>query len=176
MRSLLLACGLTLSASLAAAQRVDPWREVQLPGPARHVSMDTVGVGATVPVSGPDAWAAVRRAYARLQVPTNLVDSARGVLGNLHVVKTYSLGSIPLGRAFDCGAGPSGPLAEQGRLHIAVTTFVAPVGTDSARVHTALVATAESTDGSLRGLSWCATTGAVEDWLLQQVSPRRRRG
>lgn len=168
-----IAGGFALPAA-ARGQAIVTWQRVQLPGVQGYVSLDTMGIAGRVP-GRPDAvFARLRTAYGRLQVRAEIDDSAHGMLGTLRTARTLAIGEAVMSRVFDCGVGPSGPLADNARVRIAMVSFLVPAGPDSTSLRTGLIGSAQSMDGALSGALACRSTGFLETWLLQELGGRIR--
>jgi hypothetical protein len=155
-RSLLL---LIVSAA-AHAQRPRPI--ANFPGLTTPVALDTAGTARRVASTPGRVFAALRVVYEELDVPLAIADSVGGIIGNLRFLRIRTLGGQRLSRYLNCGAGMTGPLADNGRLQMAVASTILPGSGDSLVVRTAIVAAASSLEGASRDAVGCTTNGALE--------------
>ena len=163
------------SSASTTTQAAAPLMLFNPPGTSYYASLDTIGTAVTVRGARAQAFHALRSVYAELQVPLTLEDSASGWLGTLHLIRTYTLGTMRLSRALDCGSEMTGPVADDARIELALVTFVRAVGADSVAVRTALVASSRSVTGEQRDRVQCSTKGYLEDWIRGRLLERAAR-
>jgi hypothetical protein len=166
--AMVLALG-AFATSAAAAQGVVSWQSSPAPLHGTSVSLDTLGVPSKVAGTPAAVFSRLRALYRQLGVRTEVDDSARGRIGSLEIRRTQSFAGGWLSRIVECGAGATGPVADNARVTLSIVTFVGPAGGDSTTVRTGLVAYAQSTDGSTRESMPCSSRGYVEMWLRRQL-------
>jgi hypothetical protein len=101
-------------------------------------------------------------------VPLSVDDSVTGIIGNLRLVKSRTLGGKPMSNWLNCGGDVSGPLANTGRVTLALVSLVIPQG-DSTAIRTALIAAAQSMEGAQRDAVSCYTSGQLEQQMFKRV-------
>ncbi len=151
----------------AKSQTMTPRPDIEFRG--SHIALDSVGRPVNIATSPSGAFMALTVAYAELQIPLTLVDSARGTLGTLRLVRTQSLAGAPLSRLIDCGSSMSGPFADNARVALAIVSFLTPGSRDSISLRTAVVGLAESIDGTSREPVLCSSTGFLESRIRRAV-------
>ena len=150
-----------------AAQRPRP--VARFPGLSSPVALDTAGPVWKAAVPAAVAFGRLRAIYSDLKVPLAIDDSVTGTLGTLRLIRVRTLGGRAMSNYLNCGGDVSGPLANTGKVTLALVTMVLPAG-DSIAIRTALIAAAQSLEGSARDPVSCYTSGKLEQEIFKQVT------
>jgi hypothetical protein len=149
-------------------------RGVRLPGYQSAMSFDSGGVAAAIPASAGAVFFAARQIFSELGIPTPVADSIRGYLVNGRLVKARNLAGSPLSTYLHCGMGLTGPNADTFRVTMAVAAFMDSTSPSTSRFRIVLLAGAESTEGVSKSAVTCATSGVLENRIIQAVKLRVR--
>lgn len=123
-------------------------------------------------VTPPDStFKAVLAAYNTLGIDPTTVDPAGHVVAGQHMVLRSRFEGQPLSAVFDCGSGPLGPRADEGRISAEVTTHVVASGAGSA-MSTMIKAFLTPNDGVSRDPIRCVSRGRIEERLRREVTTR----
>lgn len=115
------------------------------------------------------AWQRVLRAYSALRLPVTVVDSARHVIGSQNARVRDQLAGERMSTWISCGQTSIGTRrADSYTIYLTTLTQVRPAATGST-VGSIVTATAESPDGTTRGVQ-CSSTGALEERLDQVLT------
>jgi len=169
-RALILASILGLAAlPSAGAQRVRELR-VSVLGQQHTVLLDTIFTWTEVAAPPARAWSVLKSALADMEIPIAVTDSSHYFLYNPSFVVSRKLAEEPLVSAIHCGADAIGvDYASTSRLTLAIAVAVDSLPNGNARVGTALVGGARSSDGTSRGPIVCATTGVLEHRIINRA-------
>lgn len=153
------------SATAAGAQGVSismrAWRE--------PVLMDTLRQDHELKAAPEKVYEATLKAFGNLGIPAGRTDGRAGIIGSERFERVNSLAGSPMSRWFDCGEAPTGPNANSFRLEIAVVVWVAPAS-GGTKIGLATIASGRDVAGVSRAARPCASTGALEGKVLEQVS------
>ena len=142
---------------------------VSLPGFELPVALDTLGHYKDVTASRGKVYAAVRQAFASLELPMTHTDSTRGSMVNPQLVKMRRIQKQPLSRYFNCGSGLTGPNADHFRVHLAVGAFIDSTS-EGTRLRVTAAAGALDVDGASKPPVTCGSTGALEEQIASLAS------
>jgi hypothetical protein len=159
-----------LLASPAGAQP----QGVRLPGYQSAMSFDSGGTSITLAASAGAAFFATRQVLFELGIPTPMADSVRGYLINGRFIKARNLAGSPLSTYLHCGQGLSGPNADTFRVTMAIAAFMDSTTPSTSRLRVTVLAGAESTEGVAKSAVSCASSGVLENRILQTVKLRVR--
>lgn len=121
-------------------------------------------------VTPPDStFKAVLAAYNALGIDPTTVDPARRVVAGQHILLRSRFEGQPLSEVFDCGNGPLGPRADEGRISAEITTQVVASGAGSA-MSTMLKGFLTPNDGVSRDPIRCVSRGRIEERLRREVT------
>lgn len=112
---------------------------------------------------------AVHSAYAALGIPGVTLQREPRVIGTERFAMRRGFAGKPNATYLNCGSTNSGLLANTYRLQAAMLVSVKPLGTDSAVVEARLTAQAFSNEGASGGGVDCASTGALENRVLDEM-------
>lgn len=171
MRQAILIFALVVPAAVLQGQilRARVW----LPGFTTQVALDTVTVPEELDAPYGKVYTAVIAAFDELKIPLDTRDSARGVVGNLTLTKRVSLAGSPLSRWLNCGAGITGPNADNWRIYIAVVALLDRVSmSNKTQTRVAMLAGAQDMQGNSKDPVVCASSGALETTMLELVRKR----
>ena len=136
------------------------WRE--------PVLLDTMRQDHVVRARPDSVYQAVMRAFDELGIPVGKTGNQAGVVDSERFERQGSLAGAPMSRAFDCGDGPSGAVANQFRLEIAVVAWVTPTD-GGTKLGLATIASGRDVSGVFRKAKECASTGNLELEVLDRV-------
>lgn len=170
MRSALAGLALCMSASALGAQyaRARVW----LPGFATQLALDTIGLAVEIAAPAGKTYRAVVAAFDELKIPLDTKDSARGMVGNLTLVRTRNIAGSSLSRWFDCGTGITGRNAESWRLYIAIAALLDPLPEGRTRLRIGMAAGAQDMQGNSKEPVACSTSGGLEAKFQELIAAR----
>lgn len=156
--------------------RSTPAYEINLPGGAVWVRLDTVSASVMVPGDRSSVFRAAVQVFKALKIRTDVVDSTRAEVGSLNLVESHSFAGRRMSSWLRCGESMTGPNADTWRIYMAVVSGVERVGADSSRVRTLLTATARNMAGGSSNPVRCATTGVFEIMVGQRIGEELGKG
>ena len=118
------------------------------------------------------AFSAALAAFDAFQIPVTTRDSSKGLIANLRLVRSRSLGKLRMSEIVNCGAGLMGPNADQGRVTLVVGAFIDPVAEGRSRVGFALTGSSIDLSGASINPDACESTGYLEAQLAKLVNVR----
>jgi hypothetical protein len=164
--------GLALCASASALNAQVARARVWPPGFATQVALDTVGLPVLIAAPVGKTYRAVVAAFEQLKIPLATLDSLNGMVGNSSIVQAHSLAGSQMSRWFNCGIGMTGPNADSYRLYIAVAALLDKVTADTTRLRIGMVAGAKDNQGNAKDPVACATSGGLEQKLVELIQTR----
>jgi hypothetical protein len=147
-----------------------------LPGFDHPVRLDTLNSRRTMAGNRVDTFRATRAAFEALKIPMTHVDSARGYLVNLEYTRMRTLAGHRMSELLNCGLGFNGPNADEFRITMAIAGIIEPHATDQATLRVAFAAGARSVEGVSKPPVACASTGVLENRIVQFVQNRLKTG
>jgi hypothetical protein len=170
MRNVVACLALCASASALNAQlmRARVWP----PGFATQVALDTIALPVDIAAPAGKTYRAVVAAFEELKIPLATKDSINGMVGNSSIVQSHSLAGSQMSRWFNCGTGMTGPNADNFRLYIAVAALLDKVTADTTRLRIGLVAGSKDMGGNSKEPVACATSGNLEQKLVELIQAR----
>lgn len=132
------------------------------------VLLDTMRQNHVVRARADSVYQAVMRAFDELGIPVGQTDAKGGIVGSERFERQRVLAGAPMARSFDCGEGPTGPIANLFRLEVAVVAWVSPED-GATKLGLATVASGRDVSGVFRNPKECASTGALELKILDRV-------
>ena len=170
IRNGLLCLAVCASASALGAQyaRARVWP----PGFATQLALDTIGLPVMIAAPAGKTYLAVIAAFEELKIPLATKDSVNGMVGNMELVKTHSLAGSQMSRWFNCGNGFTGPNADNFRLYIAVEALLDRMARDTTRLRIGMVAGSQDMMGNAKEPVACASSGALEQKLVELIQAR----
>ncbi len=154
-----------LAASAAPAQRAT----VGLRAHTERIVMDTVGQEIEMAFETGRVYHATVVAFESMKIPVTLSDSGRGLVGNLQLIKSGSLGGAPFTRWINCGSTMTGPRAATYRITMPIVAMLDATGPGKSRVRIALVAQAQDMQGASTEPVLCSSSGALEKRLQDTI-------
>ena len=162
----ILALALTTTAAGAQFARV----RVRPPGFAEQVALDTLMQPLEFNAAYGKVYSATLAVFDELKIPMTTKDSVKGVIGNLELKKSSSLAGSQMSRWINCGAGMTGPNADNFRIWLSVAIMLNQTkGQASTHIRAGLVAGAEDMQGHAMAPIGCASSGALEQLLLERI-------
>ena len=149
--------------------RSTPVFQVNLPGGAVWVRLDTVSASSKAPADRNRAFRAAIQVYKSLKIPTDIVDTTVAQLGNLNLVVNRTFAGSRMSTWLRCGESMTGPNADTFRIYMAVVTGVERATDDSSRVRTLLTGTARNMAGGASNPIPCSTTGMFEEMVGRKI-------
>lgn len=132
------------------------------------VLLDTMRQDHIVHARADSVYQAVMRAFDDLGIPVGRTDAKGGVVGSERFERQRVLAGAPMAKSFDCGEGPSGPIANLFRLEVALVAWVTPAD-GGTKLGLATVASGRDVSGVFRKPKECASTGSLELKVLDRV-------
>ena len=142
---------------------------VNLPGYPDPVLLDSMRTETEVTGTPERVYAGALKAYFDLGVPTGTTDNKFGIIGSEKFERMHQLAGAPMSRSFSCGESANGPNADSFRLTIVVVVWVKPGKSDGSLLATAVAASGTDVGGSYRIQRPCASTGRIEQKILEAV-------
>jgi hypothetical protein len=141
------------------------------------VRLDTVAIWNDVIATPAESYLALKQTLDSLRIPTSLADSTRGLLHHQGFTAIRKLAGRPMSWAWRCGSGMTGDYADTYRMTIAYAIVVDPVPDGNSRIGIAFVSGAQNLEGVSTNPVACASTGALEQYLLRaaQLNTIKRR-
>jgi hypothetical protein len=165
----LLALAVTTTTASAQFARV----RVRPPGFAEQVALDTLMQPLEFNAPYGKLYSATLAVFDDLKIPMTTKDSLKGVVGNLELKKTGSLAGSQMSRWMNCGAGMTGPNADNFRIWLSVAVMLNQTkGQTSTHIRAGLVSGAEDMQGHSMAPIGCASTGALEQILLEKIKQK----
>ena len=118
------------------------------------------------------AFRAVLAAFEAHGIPVTTRDSAQGLVANLRLVRSRSVGKLRMSQIVNCGAGLMGPNADQGRVTLAIGGFVGAAGPGRSTVGFAVTGSSIDLSGASIDPDACESTGYLEAQLAKLVTVR----
>jgi hypothetical protein len=122
----------------------------------------SIALSTTVPVPPDSAYALLRAAYAKLEIPVAQVDTSRRSVGNDVLKVRRHLAGLTMQTVVDCGAKLGTANAETWDIEMNILSFVTPDGKGGSKVSTRIQALGHDPTVSGRDLSPCTTRGDLE--------------
>jgi hypothetical protein len=170
MRNILTCFVLCASASTLGAQymRARVWP----PGFPTQVALDTIAVPVLIAAPVGKVYHAVIAAFDEFRIPIVTKDSANGMVGNSSITQSHSFAGSQMSRWFNCGTGMTGPNADTYRLYIAVAALLDRISADTTRLRIGMIAGAKDMQGNAKDAVGCATSGNLEQKLVESIQAR----
>lgn len=171
MRKPLLAIAILVPVAALPAQfaRARVWP----PGFTTQLALDTMTVPQELDAAYGKVYTAVIAAFDEMKIPLDTRDSLRGLVGNLSLKKTGNLAGSQMSRWLSCGAGMTGPNADNWRIYIAIASFLDRIAnSNKTAIRVAMVAGAQDMQGNAKDAVPCASTGGLETQILERAKKR----
>ena len=165
--------GFVLALVLALSADAQP-TAVRLPGYQGPLPFDSSAVVAVMPASAGAVFLAARQVLFELGIPAPVADSVGRYLVNGRLIKSRSLGGLPLSTYLNCGLGLTGPNADSFRVTMAVAAFMDSTSPSTSRLRVTLFAGAQSTEGVAKSAVTCGSNGVLENRIIESVKLRVR--
>jgi len=162
------ALALLFIANVAAAQNV----RVRLQAFTEPVLLDTIQVQREFRAAPAKVYEAVLHAYPALEIPVGQTSSTEGVIGSERFNRSRSLAGALLSKSYDCGDGPTGPIADSYNLEIVVVAYVVPGLGTGTRLGVSTIASGRDLTGPIRVPRACLSTGRLEKLVFDEVTKR----
>lgn len=154
-------------ANVAAAQNV----RVRLQAFTEPVLLDTMQVQREFRAAPAKVYDAVLHAYPALEIPLGQTSNTEGVVGSERFNRSRSLAGALLSKSYDCGDGPTGPIADSYNLEIVVVAYVVPAA-GGTRLGVSTIASGRDLTGPIRVPRACLSTGRLEKLVFDEVTKR----
>lgn len=170
MRSLLTFLALCAGSSALSAQyaRARVWP----PGFPTQVALDTIAVPVMIAAPVGKVYSAVIAAFDEYKIPIVTKDSANLMVGNSEITQMHRFAGSTLSLWFNCGMGMTGPNADTYRLYIAIAALLDRMSADTTRLRIGLIAGAKDMQGNAKDAVGCATSGRLEQKLVESIQAR----
>ena len=160
---------LGLSATQGAAQQVPGRVIVKLLGYTHLVTLDSLVSWNDVAANAPVTFATAKQTIDAMKLPITGIDSTHWLLANTGFKARRKVAGYAMSWAFQCGATMTGDYADTARLSIAYALFVEPTIEGHSRLGIAVIAGAETVDGTARAPWDCSSTGRLEQEIVERV-------
>jgi hypothetical protein len=77
-----------------------------------------------------------------------------------------------LSKSYDCGDGPTGPIADSYNLEIVVVAYVVPGPGTGTRLGVSTIASGRDLTGPIRVPRGCLSTGRLEKLVFDEITKR----
>lgn len=154
-------------ANVAAAQNV----RVRLQAWTEPILLDTMQVQREFRAAPATVYDAVLRAYPALEIPLGQTANTEGIIGSERFSRSRSLAGALLSKSYDCGDGPTGPVADSYNLEIVVVAYVVPAGSGT-KLGVSTIASGRDLTGPIRVPRACYSTGRLEKLVFDEVTKR----
>lgn len=161
-----LACTVVMAAGTQAQTTTTIAR---IPGFLGLVTMDTIGKAVEIADSYSRTYTAVRAVFGSLKIPTEVHDSAGGVIGTLKFLRERTVAGGALSQFIDCGDGITGPNADAFRIHLAIIARLVPLPNEHTKLTVALAAGGTNVSGNAWDPVRCQTRGVLEYQMVEKV-------
>jgi hypothetical protein len=122
----------------------------------------------TVPGALRTVWNVMPNVFERLQIETNYLDPAAGVIGNGNF-RPGRLGGRSLSTFLDCGSGLTGPYADAYAVRMSLLVQLSPAPDGGTLVRTSIDAYAEDRSVNARPIH-CRSRGVLERQIWDMIS------
>jgi hypothetical protein len=163
---------LTLATGVRSLEAQAPRVTVRMRPFTTPIVLDTLARSHEYAAEPALAFAAVLAAFDAFDIPVTTRDSAQGLIANLRLVGSKSLGKLRMSQIVNCGAGLMGPNADQGRVTLVVGAFVDALAGGRSRVGFALTGSSIDLSGASIDPDACESTGYLEARLAELVQVR----
>ena len=120
--------------------------------------------------SATEVMAAIRLAYAYIEVPVTLSDVNALRFGNADFYRARNFAGKPMVQLLQCGTSMTGQNAATFRIYMSLVTTVVPDGPSHAKAAVLFVATARDIAESASNYRVpCGSTGLLEQLLLDRI-------
>ena len=165
--ALLIALGLaTASGTAQTRARI----RVALPAFGAQIVLDTIGEVQVVPAPTGKVFTAATMVLQNYKIPTDISDSASGLLGAVKLMRSRNVAGSALSRYLECGSGMTGLRADTHRIQMPLLLMLDPDATGGTRLRIALIASAQDNSGTSNQPVPCGSTGALENQLRKAIS------
>jgi hypothetical protein len=114
--------------------------------------------------------AAVRLAYASLEVLVTIDDASGKRIGNADFYRTRTFAGKAMTTLVNCGSSMTGPNASSYRIYMSLVTTIEPNGRGGSTVNVLFVSSGRDlVGGASTDRVTCGTTGALEQLMLAKV-------
>jgi len=160
---------LGLPATQLAAQQGPGRVIVKLLGYTHLVTLDSLVSWNDVAASATETFAMAKQTIDAMKLPITGIDSTHWLLANTGFKARRALAGHGMSWAFQCGSTMTGDYADTARLSIAYALFVEPTTEGHSRMGLAVIAGAETIDGTARDPWDCSSTGRLEQEIVERV-------
>jgi hypothetical protein len=133
---------------------------------------DRSNAEAVLPAGVDAVFPLVADAYQEIGISIETLDTTRRIIGNPRFRARQRLAGMPMETVVRCGDGPTGPHARSFLITFDIHTQVMPSGAGKSMMRTMVSATGRSIEGATTHEITCASTGALEQRILEIVSRR----
>jgi hypothetical protein len=122
----------------------------------------SISLSTIVPVAPDSAYALLKAAYAKLEIPVAQLDASQRSIGNDVLKVRRHLAGLTMQTVVDCGEKIGIANAETWDIQMNILSFVVPDGKGGSKVSTRIQALGHDPTVSDRDLSPCTTRGDLE--------------
>jgi hypothetical protein len=131
---------------------------------------------AALNASKAEAWKALIIVYQDLGFAVGFADPNAGRIGHPALIFNRTIAGQPSSMYLDCGYGVGGPRTSTHRLRMSISNVLESVNATRTLLHTQILVTAQSNEGSSSDEQPCTTTGALEQRIAVLVAARLQPG
>ena len=142
---------------------------VVLPAFTQPIAMDTIISLTEFEAPAGRVWSAAARVFYDYKIPTDVRDSARGVVGTVAYTKSSYFQDFMMSAVLNCGMSITGPNADNFRITSALVAIVFPGEAGKTRLGVGFVGSGVDMRGHASDPVICASTGRVESDVANRV-------
>jgi hypothetical protein len=142
---------------------------VKLPAWPDPVLLDSMRTEHEIAGAPEAVYGALQKAFADLDIPKGNTDGKAGIIASERFERMRVLGGSVMSRSFSCGESATGPNADAFRLSIAIAARVKPGPNGNTVLGLAAAASGSDITGVYRNPRECASTGFIEQKILNAV-------
>jgi hypothetical protein len=163
LAALLLACALPLAAQTSFRARVG------LLGYRDPIAIDTIAIETKLAAAPAKVFLGAIEGFKGLNIPLEVRDSVGGLVGVTAYKKSRAMAGAQMSKWFNCGAGMTGPNADNYRLDIAFIAIIDKDGAANTRLRVGAIGSGVDVAGNAKDPVACASSGLLESKLLEVV-------
>jgi hypothetical protein len=167
-RSLLL-CALLLACTVPLAAQTSFRARVGLLGYRDPIAIDTIAIETKLAAPPGKVFLGAVDGFKGLNIPLEVRDSVGGLVGVTAYKKSRAMAGSQMSKWFNCGAGMTGPNADNYRLDIAFMVIVDKDGATGTRLRVGAIGSGVDVAGNAKDPVACASSGLLEAKLLDVV-------
>jgi hypothetical protein len=157
-------------ASQASEKQVTPVPLYTSPETGTLFADRAPGSASTIAAAPATVWLAVKKAYTDFDIPVTVENQASHEIGNNNFMKTRQMAGASMTSWINCGAGITGDKAAEYRIYASLITDVISDNKGGTTVRTMFTTTARDMSGGSSDRIVCASTGRLEQAIVDRVN------